>query len=109
MDRKNGDGGIGKLGSDVTAVTLRVLTLHFRVAIRAMQPAAQAARPLPQETPNMTEAIRTIARVRPLGMLAALLLCTALTACGGDSDNGNSVNPSPSTPEAVKPQMKCAP
>ncbi|MFJ5383286.1 hypothetical protein ACIPID_16575 [Cupriavidus sp. CER94] len=55
----------------------------------------------------MTEAIRTLARRRPLGMLAALLLCAALTACGGDSD---STPPSPgaSTPDA-KPQMKCAP
>lgn len=45
-------------------------------------------------------------------MLAALLLCTALTACGGGDDNNNG-NPSPNKPDAgtpeVKPQMKCAP
>ena len=60
----------------------------------------------------MTEAIRHVARVRPLGMLAALLLCTALTACGGGDDNNNG-NLSPNKPDAgtpeVKPQMKCAP
>lgn len=60
----------------------------------------------------MIEAIRNIARVRPLGMLAAVLLCTALTACGGDSDNGGG-NPSTGTPSTgtpdVKPQLKCAP
>ncbi|GJG95255.1 hypothetical protein [Cupriavidus pauculus] len=60
----------------------------------------------------MTEAIRTVAWRRPLGALAALLLCTALTACGGDSDNNTPPNnpgtPSTGTPE-VKPQMKCAP
>lgn len=59
----------------------------------------------------MTEAIRTLARRCSLGMLAALLLSAALTACGGDSDNGSPpTNGTPSTgaPE-VKPQMKCAP
>ncbi|KAI3589110.1 hypothetical protein D9X30_5922 [Cupriavidus sp. U2] len=60
----------------------------------------------------MTEAIRTLARRHPLGMLAALLLCTALTACGGDNDSTPASNtpasPGASTPDA-KPQMKCAP
>jgi len=60
----------------------------------------------------MTEAIRTLARRRPLGMLAALLLCTALAACGGDSDgtppSNNPSSPGNGTPDA-KPQMKCAP
>ena len=57
----------------------------------------------------MTEAIRTLARRRPLGMLAALLLCTALAACGGDSDSTPPTDkPSTGTPDA-KPQLKCAP
>ncbi|WP_180862976.1 hypothetical protein [Cupriavidus pauculus] len=57
----------------------------------------------------MTEALHTLARRRPLGMLAALLLCTALTACGGDSDSTPPSNtPGTGTPD-VKPQMKCAP
>ncbi|WP_454753025.1 hypothetical protein [Cupriavidus necator] len=65
--------------------------------------------------------------------LAALLLCTALSACGGDSDDSattSSPNAAPATPgapgtggnpghgngsdrpgetPAVKPQMRCAP
>ena len=57
----------------------------------------------------MTEAIRTLARRRPLGMLAALLLCTALAACGGDSDSTPPTDkPSTGTPDA-RPQLKCAP
>lgn len=62
----------------------------------------------------MTDAIRTLARRRPLGMLAALLLCTALAACGGDSDSpppsnpGTPSSPGTGTPDA-KPSMKCAP
>lgn len=58
----------------------------------------------------MIQAIRTIARRCPPGMLAALLLCAALTACGGDNDSapGAPGTPSTSTPEA-KPPMKCAP
>lgn len=66
--------------------------------------------------PIMSQVIRTLARIRPSGLLAALLLCTALAACGGDGDNppGNTNNPgTPSTPDGstpgVKPQMKCAP
>ncbi len=54
----------------------------------------------------MIQAIRTIARLRPLGVLAALLLSVTLTACGGDDDPSTTPNAGPST---AKPQMKCAP
>jgi len=54
----------------------------------------------------MTEAIRNLARRRPFGLLAALLLCTALTACGGDGDSPS--NTPAATPDA-KPPLKCAP
>ncbi|WP_019450964.1 hypothetical protein [Cupriavidus sp. BIS7] len=60
----------------------------------------------------MIDAIRTVARVRPLGALAALLLCATLAACGGDSnDSSSNSSPPPATnsPEATKPLMKCAP
>ncbi|AZG15575.1 MULTISPECIES: hypothetical protein [Cupriavidus] len=68
----------------------------------------------------MTQAIRHLARRSPPGLLAAVLLCAALAACGGDSDSpatpGTPGTPNTpgnpgtgaSTPE-VKPQMKCAP
>ncbi|MGO4304506.1 hypothetical protein [Cupriavidus sp. RAF12] len=55
----------------------------------------------------MIHAIRTIARARPLGALAALLLCAALTACGGDDDG--SKPPAGDPGNTPKPQMKCAP
>ncbi len=63
----------------------------------------------------MIDAIRSIARARPLGALAALLLCTTLAACGGDGDSGNAstppgaIPPAAATPDPVKPSMKCAP
>lgn len=91
--------GIGKLGGAVTGVTSPMLTLRTVSHISRC--------PTPHETPTMIEAIRKVARARPLGMLAALLLCTALTACGGDSDNPPASGGG--TPADVKPQMKCAP
>ena len=63
----------------------------------------------------MIDAIRTIARARPLGALAALLLCATLAACGGDGDSGTTSPPASGTPPAgtapdsAKPLMKCAP
>ncbi len=60
----------------------------------------------------MIDAIRTVAQARPLGALAALLLCATLAACGGDSnDSSSNSSPPPATnsPEATKPLMKCAP
>ncbi|MEN7530989.1 MULTISPECIES: hypothetical protein [unclassified Cupriavidus] len=57
----------------------------------------------------MTEATRTFAPARPLGLLAALLLCTVLTACGGDNDNGTPTTAPTTTPEAKPQGVKCAP
>ncbi|RZT36468.1 hypothetical protein [Cupriavidus agavae] len=62
----------------------------------------------------MIEANRIPAPARPLGLLAALLLCTALTACGGDGDSGTPSTGTPGgttpTAPAVKPAgVKCAP
>jgi hypothetical protein len=65
----------------------------------------------------MTHLFSTLARSR---WLAALLLCAALTACGGDSaDNptgtpgGSTETPTggnePNQPPAVKPSIRCAP
>lgn len=63
--------------------------------------------------------IRTLARVRRqalspfAGLAAALFLCAALTACGGDDTPPANGQPggTPTQPgePTVKPQMKCAP
>jgi hypothetical protein len=100
---KIADSDIGNLVSHVTRVTCPLLTLRTHRTPRA------AICHSPHETPTMTEALRTVARRRPLGMLAALLLCTALTACGGDSDSTPPANNPGTGSPAAKPQLKCAP
>ncbi len=42
------------------------------------------------------------------GWLAAMALCAALAACGGDSADNKSPAP-PGEPAAVTPQLRCAP